>query len=131
VADALAGGTATAAEEPHPADRSAIATTGLTATAANRYAPEAEQVRDGEFAVLAGTEYAGPRMPARGHAEVRARIRTQQTDEDLGHDAPARRSESMPAAEHLRLLENVEEQGRTPPEDLNQVFRERLHVVRV
>src|SRR5438552_8499402 len=70
-------------------------------------------------------------MPARGHAEVRARICTQQTDEDLGHDPPARRSESMPAAEHLRLLENVEEQGRTPPEDLDQVFRERLHVVGV
>src|SRR5437660_9829907 len=58
-------------------------------------------------------------------------MRAQQTDEELGHDAPARRSESMPTAEHLRLLENVEEQWRTPPEDLDEVFRERLQVLGV
>src|SRR5438309_1750528 len=35
----------------------------------------------------------------------------------------------MPTAEHLRLLEDVEEQGRSPPEDLDQMFRKRLQVV--
>src|SRR2546427_2841357 len=37
----------------------------------------------------------------------------------------------MPTAEHLRLLENIEEQGRSSPEDLDQVFRERFHAVGV
>src|SRR3989442_652438 len=37
----------------------------------------------------------------------------------------------MPTAEHLRLLENIQEQGRSSPEDLDQVFRERFHVVGV
>src|SRR5256886_8132944 len=101
------------------------------ATSADGDARESQQVRHGEFAILACAKLAGPGMPGRRHAQIRTRVGAQQTDEDFGHDASTRRSESVSGAEHFRLLEDVEEERSAPPEDLDQVFRERLHVLRM
>src|SRR6266508_2945965 len=97
----------------------------------DRHAGEAEQVRDRELAVFPRAELAGLRVPVRLHAQEGERVASQQPDEDLRDDSAVDRSEPLPLAQDLRLLQDVEEQGHVLPEDADEVLRQGLQVSRM
>src|ERR1700716_1039215 len=70
-------------------------------------AGESEQVGDREFAVLASPELSGLGVPRLLRVEVRGRVRAEETDEPLGHDSSARRTEPTSATDLLGLLQDV------------------------
>src|SRR6266540_249507 len=97
----------------------------------DRHAGEAEQVRDRELAVFPCAELAGLRAPVRLHAQEGERVSSQQPDEDLRDDPATDRSEPLPLAQDLRLLEDLEEEGCVLAEDADEVLRQRLEVARM